>query len=120
MIKRDYDNQEILADGIVHGLGVLGGLVSMTVMLVLAAPTVGAWELISVAIYGSGLLAVLVISTFYNLWPVSPVKRVLRRFDHPTIYLLITGTYTPVITQARNDVAAVLLLLGIWMWAVAG
>ncbi|WP_114943030.1 PAQR family membrane homeostasis protein TrhA [Microvirga calopogonii] len=120
MIKWDYDRQEILADGIVHGLGVIGGLVGVITLLVLAAPTVGAWELTSVAIYACGLLAVLVISAVYNLWPVSPVKWVLRRFDHSAIYLLIAGTYTPFITQMRNEVAAVVLLVGIWAGSIAG
>ena len=68
----------------------------MMVLLVLAAPTVGPWELMSVAIYGGGLVAVLVISAFYNLWPISSVKWLLRRFDHSAIYLLIAGTYTPI------------------------
>ena len=61
MIKWDYDEHEILADGIVHGLGVIGGLVGVIALLALAAPAVGLWELTSVAIYGGGLLAVLVI-----------------------------------------------------------
>ncbi|MFC1456025.1 hemolysin III family protein [Microvirga arabica] len=120
MIKWDYDRHEILADGIVHALGVVGGLVAVIVLLVLAAPAVGVWELTSVAIYGMGLLAVLVVSAVYNLWPVSPVKWVLRRFDHSAIYLLIAGTYTPFITQMRNEVTAVILLVGVWTGSVAG
>lgn len=120
MIKWHYDRQEILADGIVHGLGILFGLVGVILLLVLAAPTVGAWELTSVAIYASGLLAVLIISAIYNLWPVSPVKWALRRFDHSAIYLLIAGTYTPFITQIRNDIAAILLLSVVWTGSVAG
>jgi hemolysin III len=120
MIKWAYERQEILADGIVHGLGVIGGLVGVTVLLVLAVPTVGAWELTSVAIYGVGLVAVLVISAVYNLWPISPAKWILRRFDHAAIYLLIAGTYTPFITQARNEVTAIVLLVGVWTGSVAG
>jgi len=120
MIEWNYDRKEILADGIVHGLGILFGLVGVTVLLVLAAPTVGAWELTSVAIYGSGLLAVLVISAVYNLWPVSPVKWILRRFDHSAIYLLIAGTYMPFISQIRNEIAAILLLCVIWTGSVTG
>ncbi len=120
MVRWDYDRHEILADGIVHGLGIVGGLVGVTLLLVLAAPTVGPWELTAVAIYGSGLLAVLGISAVYNLWPVSPVKWILRRFDHSAIYLLIAGTYTPFITQMRNDVTAILLLVGVWTGSVAG
>ncbi|MCB8823299.1 PAQR family membrane homeostasis protein TrhA [Microvirga rosea] len=120
MIRWNYDRHEILADGIVHALGVVGGLVAVIVLLALAAPTVSPWELTSVAIYGSGLLAVLVISAFYNLWPVSPVKWVLRRFDHSAIYLLIAGTYTPFIMQMRSEITAIILLVGVWVGSLTG
>ena len=120
MINWNYDRREILADGIVHGLGVTAGLAGVTLLLVLAVPTVGPWELTSLAVYGGGLLAVLVISGVYNLWPVSPVKWVLRRFDHSAIYLLIAGTYTPFITQMRDDITTALLLVGVWAGALAG
>jgi len=120
MIRWDYDRHEILADGIVHCLGIIGGLVGVAFLLALAAPTVSSWELTSVSIYGGGLLAVFIISAVYNLWPVSPVKWLLRRFDHSAIYLLIAGTYTPFITQMRADLTAALLLAGVWASATAG
>lgn len=120
MIKWNYDRQEILADGVVHALGVVGGVIGVTILLVMATGTAGALEMTSMAIYGSSLLAVLVISAVYNLWPVSPIKWVLRRFDHSAIFLLIAGTYTPFITQMRNDAAAMILLSVIWMGAIAG
>lgn len=120
MIRWNYDRHEILADGIVHALGVVSGLVAVIVLLVLAAQTAGPWELTSVAIYGGGLLAVLVISAVYNLWPVSPVKWVLRRFDHSAIYLLIAGTYTPFIMQMRSEITAIVLLGGVWAGSIAG
>lgn len=120
MIKWDYDKHEILADGIVHALGIVSGLVAVIILVALAAQTVGPWEVTSVAIYGSGLLAVLVISAVYNLWPVSPVKWVLRRFDHSAIYLLIAGTYTPFIMQMRSEITAIVLLAGVWAGSVVG
>ncbi|WP_201861356.1 PAQR family membrane homeostasis protein TrhA [Microvirga soli] len=120
MIRWEYDRHEILPDRIVHALGVIGGLFAVIVLLVLAAPAVGPWELTPVAIFGGGLLAVLVISAAYNLWPVSPVKWLLRRFDHSAIYLLIAGTYTPFIMQMRSEITAVVLLVGVWAGSLAG
>ncbi|NBJ12830.1 PAQR family membrane homeostasis protein TrhA [Microvirga arsenatis] len=120
MIKWKYDRHEILADGVVHGLGIVVGVVGVPLLLVLAAPTVGAWEMMSVAIYAGGLLAVLVVSAAYNLWPVSPVKWVLRRFDHSAIYLLIAGTYTPFISQMKASLESVVLLAGVWLTSLLG
>jgi hemolysin III len=119
-MKWDYDKWEILADGIVHGLGVLFGLVSVIALFVIAARTTAPWELASVIIYGGGLLAVLIISAIYNLWPVSPVKWILRRFDHSAIYLLIAGTYTPFFTQMKAGFESFALMSGVWATSVIG
>jgi hypothetical protein len=48
----------------------------------------------------------LALSAAYNMWPVSPAKWVLRRFDHSAIYLLIAGTYTPFLAQMKNVLAS--------------
>src|SRR3712207_6864421 len=45
-----------------------------------------------------------------NLWPVSPVKWILRRFDHSAIYLLIAGTYTPFFTQMKAGMGSLTLM----------
>jgi hemolysin III len=119
-LKWDYDTKELIADGIVHAVGVMVGIVSIIALIILAAPVVGAWEFTSILVYGTGLLTVLTISALYNLWPVSPVKWLLRRFDHSAIYLLIAGTYTPFITQMKANVESSLLLVGVWLTSMVG
>lgn len=119
-MKWNYDRREIIADGIVHAVGVIVGTISIIALIVLAAPSVGAWELTSILVYGIGLLTVLTMSALYNLWPISPVKWVLRRFDHSAIYLLIAGTYTPFITQMKASAESVALLVGVWLTSAVG
>ena len=119
-MKWAYDKNELIADGIVHAVGVMLGIVSISTLVILAAPVVGAWEFTSILVYGAGLLTVLTVSALYNLWPVSPVKWSLRRFDHSAIYLLIAGTYTPFITQMKASVESSLLLVGVWLTSVIG
>ena len=119
-MKWAYDKNELIADGIVHAVGVMLGIVSIIALVILAAPVVGAWEFTSILVYGAGLLTVLTVSALYNLWPVSPVKWSLRRFDHSAIYLLIAGTYTPFITQMKANVESSLLLVGVWLTSVIG
>ena len=55
------------------------------------------------SVYVAGLLAMLVLSATYNLWPVSRAKWVLRRFDHSAIYVLIAATYTPFIMELKDS-----------------
>ncbi|WP_457093179.1 PAQR family membrane homeostasis protein TrhA [Microvirga sp. P5_D2] len=119
-LKWNYDKKEILTDGIVHVVGVTIGIVSISALLIMAAPTVGAWEFTSILIYGVSLLTALTVSALYNLWPVSPIKWMLRRFDHSAIYLLIAGTYTPFITQMKTNAESLVLLVGVWLTSMVG
>jgi hemolysin III len=115
-----YDRAELIADGIVHGIGVFGGVVAATVLIVLAAVFASTYEIVSVSVYAAGLLAMLIFSAAYNLWPVSRGKWLLRRLDHAAIYILIAATYTPVFAQLQDRVFAMSLLAGVWSVAAIG
>ena len=79
-----------------------------------------ALEIVVVSVYVAGLLAMLVLSATYNLWPVSRAKWVLRRFDHSAIYVLIAATYTPFIMELKDSIFAIALLTGVWCVAIVG
>src|SRR6187397_2498258 len=119
-VRWNYDRAELIADGVVHGIGVFCGLVAATVLVVLTAVYATAFEVVGVSVYVAGLLAMLVLSAIYNLWPVSRAKWVLRRFDHSAIYLLIAATYTPFIMQLKDSYFAIALLIGVWCLAIVG
>jgi hemolysin III len=104
----------------VHGLGVGAGLIAATALIVLTGVFASTSEIVSVSIYAAGLLAMLGFSAAYNLWPVSPRKWLLRRFDHSAIYVLIAATYTPIMMQMNDRVFAVALLSGVWCVAIVG
>ena len=95
-IRWNYDRAELIADGVVHVLGLVFGVAAATALIVLTGVFASTSEILSVSVYAAGLLAMLGLSAAYNLWPVSPQKWVLRRFDHSAIYILIAGTYTPI------------------------
>ena len=119
-IRWNYDRAELIADGIVHGIGVFSGLIAATVLIVLAGVFASAYEIVLVSVYAAGLLAMLGFSAAYNLWPVSRRKWLLRRFDHSAIYILIAATYTPVFAQLQDRVFAMSLLAGVWSVAAVG
>src|SRR6476469_3673630 len=116
----NYDRAELIADGVVHIVGVCFGLVAATALIVLTAVYATAVDIAAVSIYAAGLLAMLVLSATYNLWPVSRAKWVLRRFDHSAIYVLIAATYTPIFLALKDNVFAIALLIGVWCVAIAG
>ena len=120
-IRWNYDRAELIADGVVHVLGVVSGLVAATALIVLTGVFGTVSEIVSVSVYAAGLLAMLGLSAAYNLWPVSRAKWVLRRFDHSAIYLLIASTYTPIIITQMSDSPLAWVLLGVvWCIAIAG
>ncbi|RIK97844.1 MAG: DNA-binding protein [Proteobacteria bacterium] len=119
-IRWNYDRAELIADGVIHGLGLGCGLVAATALITLAGVYASPSDLVTVSIYSAGLLAMLGLSAAYNLWPVSPVKWRLRRLDHSAIYVLIAATYTPFVAQIGESGLAVALLAGVWCLAATG
>ena len=119
-VSWDYDRAEIIADGVVHAIGVVLGVSGAIVLLVLAFSAARSVAAGSVVIYVIGLLSMLGLSAAYNLWPVSPRKWLLRRFDHSAIYLLIAATYTPFLLQMKSGPAPVALLIVVWSTTAIG
>src|SRR3981189_2576235 len=119
-VRWNYDRAELIADGVVHGIGVFGGLVAATVLIVLTAVYATGFEVAVVSVYVVGLLAMLVLSATYNLWPISRAKWLLRRFDHSAIFVLIAAPYTPFIMELKDSIFAVALVIGVWCVAIVG
>ncbi len=63
----NYDRAELIADGVVHAVGVCFGLIAATVLIVLTAVYATALDVAAVSVYVAGLLAMLVMSATYNL-----------------------------------------------------
>ncbi len=116
---RVYDREELIADGIIHGAAIVavlyGGLFLLT-----RDTRIGTAQIAGLVVYLVALLCMLSFSMAYNLWPRSPVKWILRRFDHSAIYLMIAGTYTPLLLQLLNGALAAILGATVWIGALAG
>lgn len=116
-----YTPRELLADGVVHVVGVSLGVIGALALTISAALTnLALSEKIAVAVYAAGLVAMLGTSAAYNMCPVGRLKWRLRRADHATIFLMIAGTYTPLVTLVGTDGFAFGLLAGVWLVAAAG
>jgi hemolysin III len=118
-ISWHYDRAEIIADGVVHAIGVCLGLIGATTIVVMAVK-IERINLAPILVYVIGFVTMLAFSAAYNIWPVSPAKWVLRRFDHSAIYLLIAGTYTPFLAQMKSALVSASLGIGVWLSAFVG
>ncbi|WP_173934686.1 hemolysin III family protein [Chelativorans sp. Marseille-P2723] len=110
-----YDRAESFADGVIHVIGVLLAVTGAAALLIVMAWGAETDIAIATSIYALTLVTTLSISALYNMWPVSPLKWRLRKYDHAAIYLLIAGTYTPF--ALRMDATGAWLLA--WVWTVA-
>lgn len=117
---RPLSMAELVADGIVHGIGLVMAIAAGSVLLVFAALETAPDQLPALALYVGSVVAVLSISLAFNLWPDSPVKRFLARLDQAAIFLCIAGTYTPFLALIGGEPTADLLMAFVWGAALIG
>ena len=115
----DYDGSEIVADGLVHGVGLVLALAGSCALIGWLVASADVSATVAHAVYCTTLLVTLGASAAYNMWPVSRTKWALRRLDHAMIFGLIAGTYTPFLARI-GSLETVVLLSAIWTVSVAG
>ena len=110
----DYTRGEETFNTVSHIVG--GGLsvVALVVCLIVSALHRSAWAVVSSAIYGASLIALYTVSSVYHGMRPGLGKKVMQVLDHCTIYLLIAGTYTPIVLCAIRPVHPG------WGWALFG
>ena len=92
----------------------------MAALFRLVAMRGGIAEGVAIAVYAAGFFSMFGFSFAYNMTPPSPLKWLLRRFDHSSIYLMIAGTYTPLLYQLQSRTWALALAIVVWAVAIAG
>jgi hemolysin III len=89
-------------------------------MVGIAADVADRSTFVASLVYSVCLLAMLGCSAAYNLASNAPRRRLLRRFDHAAIFLMIAGTYTPFTTCRLHGVWAIGMTAAVWIGAVTG
>jgi len=117
---KTYTVKEEIANGITHGLGVLFGTVALTILLVFSINKGEPLSIVSFSIYGACIILMYLSSTLYHSIPNQNIKRVLRVFDHSSIYLFIAGTYTPIALLTMQGYLRVGVLIAVWSIALFG
>ena len=125
MLKRTHRGKaqtivEEIANSITHGLGFGLSVAALTILVVNASIAGDPWRITAFAIYGTSLTILYLVSTLYHSLTHSRVKAMFRRLDHAAIYLLIAGTYTPVILIPLRTTWVIYLLPVVWIMAIVG
>lgn len=100
-IKPKYTLAEELISAISHGIGIFLSIAALVLCVVTAAKNGNTIGVVGSAIYGTTLILLYTMSTLYHSFKQgSRVKSIFRIFDHCSIFLLIFGTYTPIVLSA--------------------
>ena len=108
---------------ITHIVGGGLGLVAMLACVIVAAFNGNVWGVVSGIIYGFTVILLFTMSSIYHGLKLELPKRVFRVLDHCTIYVLIAGTYTPIVLnrfRVEYPVDAWVIFGMIWGLAILG
>lgn len=119
----DYTRLEELINMTTHIIGGALGFVALFACVVVAAFHGNAVGVVSGAVYGLSAVLLFTMSSIYHGLKKGLPKRVFRVLDHCTIYILIAGTYTPILMgefRAAHPADAWLVFGAIWGLAAIG
>jgi hemolysin III len=104
-------------NSILHGVGILFGIISMPILIASASNPAG---ITGSGIYGFCFIMLFTFSTLYHGLQQPKIKSMLKIMDHISIYFLIAGTYTPLILIFVNNSFGMSLLLTLWTLTLLG
>jgi hemolysin III len=116
---RKQSTKEERLNAISHGIGAALGVVAL-ILLTVYADADRSWQLFSVLVYGISIIILFTASTLYHAVSNEQQKYYFRIVDHVSIYLLIAGTYTPVLLISLIDSSGWPLFWLVWGIALFG
>ncbi|MCL1844201.1 MAG: hemolysin III family protein [Defluviitaleaceae bacterium] len=118
-----YTRNEERFNMITHIVGGGLGLVALLFCVIIAAFNQNVSGIVSGMVYGFTVILLFTMSSIYHGLDIGLPKKIFRVLDHCTIYLLIAGTYTPIVlTEFRRvyPVDAWVMFGVIWGLAILG
>lgn len=119
-INAYYSKKEEIANTLTHAIGAILAIIGLYFLLNDELNQQNITRLLAFSIYGFSLVILLLASSFYHAINKPQLKYIFKTIDHCAIYLLIAGTYTPLLMLLFQKTLATQLLLIIWGLAVLG
>ena len=96
----NYTTGEEVMSMVTHIVGGGLGILALILCLVRTVRTGNLPGVVGSAIYGGSMIALYSVSSVYHGLHPNMGKKVMQVIDHCTIYILIAGTYTPILLSA--------------------
>ena len=116
----DYTKGEEIFNMVSHIVGGALGIAALVLGVIFSALHRNGYGLAGSIVFGVSMILLYTMSSVYHGLRDGRAKRVLQVLDHCTIYVLIAGTYTPVLLSATRPIDPVSswVLLGV-MWGLS-
>ena len=116
-----FSQAEERAHYLSHGVGVAFAVPAVALLVLLAARQSPA-TFIGCAVYGAALVLMYAASTAYHATPpaMPRTKHAFHVLDHCAIFLLISGTYTPLALTVLHNSRGYVLLAVVWVLSLYG
>lgn len=119
-----YSKGEEITNMVSHIVGAAFGIVATILCIVVAASHSNGYGIVSGTIYGITMIVLYTMSSIYHgLSPKLKGKKVMQVIDHCSVFLLISGSYTPfaLCTLREYDPATGWIIFGVvWTFAILG
>ena len=115
-----YTKGEEVFNMVSHIVGGAVGVAALVLCIIFSAVHRNGYGLAGSIVYGISMITLYTMSSIYHGLKDGKAKRVMQVLDHCTIYLLIAGTYTPILLSAMRpiDPVASWVLLGV-VWGLS-
>lgn len=111
--------REEIFNSATHLAGSIFAVAGLAALLSTAIRAGDPWKIGSFALYGISMVALYLFSTLYHALS-GPAKRIFRKLDHTSIYVLIAGTYAPFALVCLRRAGGIPLFAVVWLLAAAG
>lgn len=117
--SREYFKIE-MANAISHGLGIFLGIIFLLMLIIPSVNSGNVLKVVAFSIYGGCFIFLFLMSTIYHAVQREKIKKILRIFDHVSIYYFIAGSFTPVILLLTSGRFRLFFIILIWAIALFG
>jgi len=115
-----YTVGEEIFNSVSHGVGVCLSIAALVLLIVFATFNGNGYAMAGALVYGISLILLYSMSMVYHIVRSPVAKKVLRIFDHCSIFILIAGTYTPYLLVCMSGYMRWVMFGLIWGATVFG
>lgn len=119
----NYTKGEEIFNAVTHIVGGGFGIAALVLGIIFSVIYSDGYGLFSMIVYGISMIILYTMSSLYHFLPKGKAKRLFRIFDHCSVFLLISGTYTPYCLVSLREQSSTLgwtLFFVVWGISLVG